>query len=277
MTHRAMIDGSFAHLKLGRLPARQDPRTLMLARYIDSAVVLPTVPAAVDHTTDVPSWPMYGNDTLGDCTCASAGHLIQCWSAAHGHEVVLGEAAVDRAYWETGIPPASHGVAGGPTDTGRNELDVLNYWRHHGVGRHKIAAYAAVDPANVAMVKAAIYLFGGVYTGIQLPLTAQNQPEWDVVGDGATGYSAPDSWGGHAVPYLAYDQSTFTAITWGEPMKLTTAFHTAYTNEVYAIISPDWAPASGASPDGFNQAALVADLATVSSAPKAVPPSPTPA
>ncbi|HYB25349.1 MAG TPA: hypothetical protein VEF89_01915 [Solirubrobacteraceae bacterium] len=36
--------------------------------------------------------------------------------------------------------------------------------------------------------------------GIALPVTAQGQTEWTVVGDGKTGNSAPGSWGGHGIP-----------------------------------------------------------------------------
>jgi hypothetical protein len=140
---------------------------------------------------------------------------------------------------------------------------VLNYWRQNGVGgRDKITAYVSVNPSNIAHVKAAIYLFGGVYTGISLPLTAQTQHEWDVVGDGRTGNSAPGSWGGHAVPYLVYTPTTFGVVTWGDVLSLTTRFHEAYTDELYAVISPQFLKA-GESPAGFNLAALQSDLAAL--------------
>jgi hypothetical protein len=256
--------GSFEHLKLGRKPARRDARTLEFAKYINLAE-LPAVPTAIDLTAVVPSWPMYDNNQLGDCTCAAAGHMVQAWSAAIGSKTTPADSDVDLLYWETGDPPSTSGQAGGATDDGRDELSVLNYWRQTGLGADKIGAYVAVDPSNLADLRAGIYLFGGVYTGISLPITAQGQAEWDVVGDGKTGNSAPGSWGGHAVPYEAFDANagTFTVVTWGATLKLTTAFHLAYTDEAYCIISSDFLTRAGESPEGFDMAALQADLAAI--------------
>lgn len=244
---------SFEHLRLGRSGIRHDPRTLQFARYIDESI-LPQIPPAASFAYDVPSWPMYGNDRLGDCTCAAVGHMIQAWTAAAGGEKTPAEADVLEAY----IPGT------GADDTGRMELDVLNYWRKTGVGGDKILAYAAIDPGNVEHVRAAIWLFGGVYTGIALPRTAQRQVVWDLVGDGKSGDSQPGSWGGHAVPYEEYDQEGFTVVTWGGTLKLTDAFHSGYTDEVYAVLSTDLLNA-GKTPQGFDLATLQADLAAIGS------------
>ena len=255
--------GSFAHLKLGRKPKRDDPRTLKLAKYLDDAVLLPTIPPTFNLMPQVASWPMFGNDSLGDCTCAAAGHLIQAWSASAGAEKTPTEQAVEALYWETGDPPSQTGTAGGPTDDGRDEISLLNYWHQNGLGGDEIAAYAAVDPSNHDHLRAALYLFGGLYTGIELPQTAQSQPEWDVVGDGRTGPSAPGSWGGHAVPYLpVWDGAKLSLVTWGAVLEATLGFHDAYTDELYAVISNDFL-ASGKTPQGFDLEALQADLSAI--------------
>lgn len=240
--------GSFVHMKLGRNPVKHDARTLQFARYFDDAV-LPQIPTS-HATPHVPSWPMYGNDRLGDCTCAAAGHMVQGWTEAVGALRTPLDADVEHFY----IPVT------GNQDDGRNEIDVLNAWRKLGFGGDKIGAYVSIDPTNVAHVKAAIYLFGGVYTGIALPLSAQGEREWKVA-TGAAG--EPGSWGGHAVPYLGYTRSTFTCVTWGATLPLTVGFNDKYTEEVYAIISPDFLDAQGHSPQGFNLAALTADLANL--------------
>jgi hypothetical protein len=252
---------TFEHLKLGRLPRRDDPRTLLLARYLDDTVALPATPPSADFASAVPSWPMYGNDRLGDCTCAAVGHMIQAWTVAAGAARTPADPDVEALYWQTGTPPAATGSQGSAQDDGRAELDVLNYWRNTGLAGDKITAYIAVDPSNLDHVRAAIYLFGGVYTGIALPLTAKGQTVWDVVA-AAPDQNTPGSWGGHAVPYLAYDDAGFVCVTWGSTLRLTTAFHNEYTDEAYAIVSPDFLAASGgASPAGFNLEALEADLA----------------
>jgi len=42
---------------------------------------------------------MYSNDTIGDCTCAAAGHMIEAWTAlASGKTVTVTTAAVVKAY-----------------------------------------------------------------------------------------------------------------------------------------------------------------------------------
>lgn len=244
--------GSFEALPLGRVAPKHDPKTLRLASYLDDTVVLPEIPTDHDWTAGVPSWPMYGNDRLGDCTIAAAGHLVQAWTAAAGALVTPDDALLEQAY----IPGT------GTDDTGRFEVDVLNYWRQTGIAGDQIIAYAYVDPQNLDHVRAAIYLFGGVYTGIALPKSAQGQPVWDVVGDGKTGDSQPGSWGGHAVPYLAYSPDGLKTVTWGAVLGLTNAFHLAYCDELYAPISADFL-AAGKTPAGFDLAALQADLTAI--------------
>lgn len=249
MTHPAY---PFAGMKLGRDPVRHDARTLQLAHFIDDAA-LPPIPSS--HTPPYITWPMYGNDRKGDCTCAAAGHMVQNWTATAGALRTPLDADVERFY----IPVT------GNEDDGRVEIDVLNSWRHVGFGGDKIVAYAQIDPKNHAHLKAAIYLFGGVYVGIGLPRTAQNQhSEWTVVGHGPD--SEAGSWGGHAVPYVGYNSAALTCVTWGALMKLSYGFNDAYTDEAYAVISHDWLNAnSQQAPSGLNLAALLASLPSVSS------------
>lgn len=268
--------GSFAHLPLGRLPSRHDPRQLMLAKYLRAAA-LPTPPPAYDLTTAVPSWPMYGNDRLGDCTLAALAHLIQGWTANASLEVTPNDSVVEEGYWLTGTPPSTTGQAGGPTDDGRVETDVLSWWRNTGLAGDKITAYVALDPSDLDQVRLAVWLFGGVYLGVALPITAQTQQVWDVVDPALTGDSEPGSWGGHAVPELAYGDDGLTIVTWGGTLRMTEAFHKAYVEEAYAIISPDWLK-DGHTPAGFDIDALNADLAAIGNQPAPDPgPGPAPA
>lgn len=257
--------GSFAHLRLGKNEPKRDPRTLKLAKYIDRAAI--PIPDAEDYSPAVPSWPMYGNDRLGDCTCAAVGHMIQTWSANVGVEKTFDDQDIETLYWLTGDPPSTTGEADGPTDTGRFELDILNYWRKTGVGPEsyadRIEAFASIDVNDLNLIKTAIFLFGGVYVGIALPKTAQGQAVWDVVGDGETGDSQPGSWGGHAVNIVGYGDGKFKVVTWGGTMEMTENFWSAYGDEAYAIITTDWIRANGQSVSGFDVATLQADLAQI--------------
>jgi hypothetical protein len=236
--------GSFEHLRLGRKRPRGDPRTLQFANYVTPAAADDT-PTTCDYGDLVAEWPMYRNHELQDCTCAAAGHMIQAWSAEAGSPRTPTPDDVEELYWKTGNPSSSDGRAGGPTDDGRDELTVLNYWRQNGLGDDKIYVYVKIDPADLDNVRTAVYLFGGVYTMQALPETAKDQPVWEVVGDGATGPSRPASWGDHAVPYVAYGDGSFTCITWGAPHELSERFHRAYAKEVYALISPDFFARAG--------------------------------
>ena len=94
---------------LGKLPARTDARTLAIARYVDRSA-LPTPPVKLNLGHAVSSWPMYGNDHLGDCTCAAAGHMIEAWTAAsQGHAVKITEAAVVSGFEQVKIvDPVTH-------------------------------------------------------------------------------------------------------------------------------------------------------------------------
>ncbi len=155
----------------------------------------------------------------------------------------------------------------GANDNGAVETDVLNYWRKTGIAGHQILAYTALEPGNRQHVKDAVDLFGGCYIGVALPLSAQNQDVWSVPPGGATGDGAPGSWGGHAVPVVAYDSHGPTVITWGAPMRMTWSFWQTYCDEAYAVLSDDFLKQGPngtlAAPSGFDLAALEADLQEV--------------
>ena len=286
---------------------------------------------------------MFSNDSLADCTAAAAAHMIQCWTANAGDAFMPTSAQVIAAYSAT-----SHYIPGNAaTDQGAVELDVLNFWRRQGIAGHKIDAYVSFRPQNFEHTRQAISLFGGIYIGLALPLSAQNQGVWDVPsflsriaafiharafyprraqrktpflisrghrapskGEGrqfpsrsmdealrGRGFSSlltrqrpawalapeasangsstnagnnftPGSWGGHAVPILAYDSDTLTCITWGAKKRMTWEFFARYCDESYAPLSPDWLNAHGTDPAGLDLAQLRADLAQLSSAPQ---------
>ena len=252
--------GSFEHLKLGRKRPAPDPRTLRLADYHDPAAI--EFPPRADYGSAVSKWPMYGNHRLSDCTCAAVGHMIQAWSASAGAPKTPPYRAIVTLYWQTGDPSGSTGTARGPTDDGRDERTVLNYWRQNGVAGDGIVAYVSIDPAKLDHVRAALYLFGGVYAMLALPDSAKKQAEWDVVGDGKTGPAEPASWGDHAVPYVAYDADSFTCVTWGATQRLTNGFHSAYAQEAFAVVSNDFF--SGPKARALDLEQLEADLRRVS-------------
>lgn len=249
---------------LGKKAPRIDPRTLKLVKYLTST--LPAPPDSVDWSSKITNWGMMLNDTLGNCTIAGCGHAVQGWSAANGDEITLADWVILHYYeaWDGYV------LNDPSTDQGGVEVDVLNSWRKYGFGLRKnklgsdgLYAYVDPDPGNKTHIKQSISIFGGVYIGISLPITAQTQTIWDVVGNPDTDpNSAPGSWGGHCVWVLGYDSQYLTFVTWGSIMKMTWAFWAAYCDESHTLISTDWIK-SGKAPNGFDLTTLTADLQLV--------------
>ncbi len=243
-------------VKLGKKEPKLDKRTLRLATYLDAAA-LPSNPSLVRWTSKVPSWPMMANDNVGDCTIASAAHMVEVWTAygEHRSSMVIPDKDILAAYSAvTGYNPADPS-----TDNGAYELDVLNYWRKVGIGGHKIAAYAALDLGSRDDIKAAVNLFGGCYIGLNLPVSAQRQSVWSVPWGGPHGAGQPGSWGGHAVPIVGYGPTDLIVVTWGQLKRMTWKFLDTYCEESYAVLSTEWLN-QNKSPNGFDLVALQNDL-----------------
>jgi len=249
---------TLANMKLGKRAPRIDPRSLQLANYLRLAA-LPVLPAQENWGGKVTAWGMMKNDTIGDCTCAAAGHLIEEWTSNVGQEVVPSDDAIVAAYSAiTGYDPQT-----GNNDNGAVELDVLNYWRKTGIADRKIDAYVALEPSNHDHIRAAVYIFGGCYIGLALPITAQTQRVWSVPPGGSQGDGAPGSWGGHAVPVVAYDALGLTVVTWGALKQMTWSFWETYCDEAYAILSEDFVDVNKIAANGIDLPTLMADLKEV--------------
>lgn len=207
-------------------------------------------------------WYASNGIIVHNCTCASAGHLIELWTAAGRHA----EATID----DTEIVAAYSAVAGYDPSTGANDngaeiVSVLKYWQQTGVAGHRIGAYVELDPANHEHVMAAINLFGGVDIGLQLPAAAQGftAPQWPNPPTPAVGDWQPGTWGGHCVPCIDYTPDGPTCVTWGELTVMTWGWWDTYVDECWAIVAPDFLDAAGVTPEGFNLEALNADLAAL--------------
>lgn len=242
-------------MKLGRKAIKTDSRTLALGDYLRPT--LPPPPPSADWTRGITSWGMMLNDKLGDCTIAGAAHAIQVWSANTGSMVTLPDATVESYYaqWDGYVP-------GNPsTDHGGVELDVLNDWQKQGLAGNTLLAFADPKFANLVEIRQSIALFGGVYIGLALPVSAQSQDVWDVVPKGGA-KAKKGSWGGHCVFVPKYDQNGFTCITWGQLKTMTVAFWKKYCDEAHTLLDQNWFSDKGA-PNGFDQAQLMADLKAI--------------
>jgi hypothetical protein len=263
----------YSQFKLGRRVTKARPM-LKLADYVTPA--LAPAPGSVDWVTKVKVWGMLGNDTLGNCVEAEQLHLIEAATTyADGSELVAtNEEAIKLYTAEGGYMPGDPN-----TDNGTDMLAALEYWQNTGIEigttRHKIDAWVSVNMSDPEEMHQAIYLFGGVFYGVDLPISAQTpaedgdgNPVWEFAGN-TKGDNAIGSWGGHAVPLLAYYAGRHTgfgvrhryrAISWNEVFDVTPEFMTVYGSECYAPVSADWIGRSGAAPNGLSLDQLLADM-----------------
>lgn len=244
-------------VKLGKLAPLFDPNAKKLASYVTPTI---TVPVHVDNGTHVQNWGMMMNDQLGCCTAAGVGHLEQVWTSDASSQLIVTDQDVVKFYSETtGYVPGDSS-----TDNGGIEVNILNYWKRIGFrtvsGVHKISGWTSINPHNILEIKAGIYWFGGVYVGVALPLTAQNQEVWDVTNPSLSGEAAPGTWGGHCIILIAYNAIGPVCITWGQRKQITWAWWNAYGDEAYAILSNEFISKSGTTINGLNLTQLQEDL-----------------
>lgn len=240
--------------KLGRKPARHDKRTFKLRAYLPT---LPPLPTTVDWGTKVTAWQFLLNDSLGDCTCACAGHMEMLWTSDAGTLAVPADSDILTAYEAIG----GYQPGNPATDQGCAVLDVLNYWRQNGIAGRKILAYATLELTDQQQIMAAIALFGCAYFGVNLTnadITANEAgQEWSAP------FNAADLIGGHAIPAVQYDADGVTFITWGARQRASWAWVLAHAEEAYACLSQDFISGTGLAPSGFNLAQLQTDLAAL--------------
>lgn len=233
-------------VKLGKLPAQFDYRTLKLSAILRE---LPPVPDTYDVDwgigLNVPS-PVFANDRLGDCVIAGRAHHTLSFEGREQKRIIpLTEQDVISQYFKES----------GGVDNGLFLLESLKVWRTEGwsitdkvttrkvlclpmvtkatKNIYTIYAFGSVDWKNPYLVKTCIYLLDGLYTGILLPNSAKHQSIWEVDNspDGK-----PGSWGGHCVYIKCYDADTLTCVTWGARKKMTWEFLYKYCDEAFGII-----------------------------------------
>ena len=148
------------------------------------------------------------------------------------------------------------------TDQGTDMLTACNYWRSTGMAGHEVTAYLSVSAQNRTEVSESVAFYGGLYLGVALPMSVQNQINavWTVL----TGPdAAAGSWGGHCVNVTGYDENLLWFVSWGALHAMDWNFLMTYADESYVLLSRDWSTASGVSPSGLAWGQLQADLANL--------------
>jgi hypothetical protein len=261
---RPLLPGSrWSNRKLGKLPKREDPRTLKMARYVKPVPPAPKPPASADWITKVPSWDMYGNDQYGDCVIAAMAHIQnQAQFLTSGKFTDYNLTQILSMYSAIGGYVPSDGP-GGPSDQGCDMLTALKYWKTSGFLGSKILAYMEVDPQNAMQVEQAIAQFGSLFIGVNLPAAVEQFLNWPAPPADLTGEWEPGSWGGHCVPPMDYTPGSQVCVSWGTKLPIADPFFTAYCDEAYVVLFPGWVAANGKSPSGLSLTQLQIDIAAL--------------
>ena len=193
--------------KRGKLTA-EIPAMGTLSSYMRANI--PTPPRALDYSPRVKDYPMALNDAYGDCTIAGIIHMLQIqYAEIEENFNYPGDEAVKETYFK---------LSGGD-DNGLVEHQVLQEWMRNGLFGNKISAYAPVNIKNRNEMIAAIYLFGSVYLGVEMPPNAEQQFEDHKPWSLSTPPEAPT--GGHCVVATGYSNLGMDIITWGAVESMT--------------------------------------------------------
>jgi len=247
---------------LGAKLGIRDPRNLRLSNYLTEPL-LDAPPLLIDW--DKPSegaYQMWANDQVGDCVFAAFYNMLAGASKETGKPFEATNPLVLADYaCVTGYDPKT-----GANDNGTNPEDALRYYTQKPLGdQGRIVAWGEVDRHQITEVRQALQIFGGVYTALALPKSAQAQ-----VGDiwSVPLLPSPDripgSWGGHMtitrhIDATKHPMSLWT-VTWGNPQQMTEAFWKKYCSAAYFFITEQWVADNGETPSGFDLDQLLADV-----------------
>lgn len=266
-------------VKFGRRrPIAMGPH-LKLRHYLDKAA-LPPVPSSADYSAAAAKSlsNVMLNDSEGDCVIAAGYHITGVETGNAGDLFVPTDAEVNADYSAIGGY-----VPGDPsTDNGCLIPDALNYWTSHGfANRTKLLGWLAVNAADPAEYKAALFLFENLDFGMELPDAWVNPfPTgpgfvWDKSGPGV-----PEN--GHSVCGVGYTPAGVTICTWGLLGLLTDGAIGAYAasasgGELYVLLSPDQLRrGQEKAPNGLGWADLITDFDKLGGTVPIPAPTPTP-
>lgn len=246
-------------MKLGRIPSGPTPHLPSLGLYA-ATMPLPEPPAVVDWGRECGDWPLLANDVVGDCAVAALLHYIQAatrWrDGAPLRATTLNALSGYRAMgWD--------GQGEGP---GCSLAALVSRWQADGFSfgwaphTDTISGFARVELEHL---KAALWLFGPLLLGVELPRSAAHDGAWLTPGS-LTGDNAPGSWGGHAVLLTALDDhGTATLVTWGAERAAEIGWIEAYFGEAWAVLHPAWVALDHSSPAGWDITVLQTNLRRV--------------
>lgn len=221
-------------LLLGCLPPKNAP-SLKFADYRVSAP--PAHPAACDYLAGLTDWQMLGNDSLGDCVAVTWANTRRLVSTMLGVPAYPTLPQVLTFYGTQNPNGQDNGM-----DIQTALEDLVANGGPDGV---KARGFAAVDYTNPEEVKAAINIFGSVWTGIDVQQNNESEfgagQPWDYSPGG-------QNIGGHSIitggygtfkpttPQLSGDEKF---ITWAQETSFTDAFWANQVTQAWVVIWPE--------------------------------------
>jgi hypothetical protein len=247
----------------GRLPADTDTRTLQMSQfinYLDSSD-LPVAYGLQPDSVPPPSEAAPENE-FKNCVPAAMAYLAQAWQNEEDKEQVTLEQSL--LVYEQVSPfriqrVEDEKLAGDRTavrtesartrthnDYGASLLLALKRWTDadNPISQELLAeasSFVEVEPRNLRQLKEAIYHFGGVLLGIDLPQHIQaswdgeDRPVWFVPGYGPIFDATPGSLTSHCVAVIGYRDDHFICFTGGKVVTMSPEFVRTYTVECYAV------------------------------------------
>lgn len=227
---------------------------------------------------------MLGNDLAGDCvavTYANIRRLVTSTLTSHGYYPTQDQ--VWQVYKTQNPDFDPNGTAdtngpGSPADQGMDIQTLLELLtKTGGPDGVKAVAFASVDHRNAAEVKAAIAIFGYVWTGLNV--LDVNMSQFDAGQPWDYDPSSPVD-GGHSVIAGGYGPPGTGAlggderfITWAAETSFTDRFWSRNVEEAWVVVFPEHL-GSKAFLAGIDQAQLAADYQAITGKPLPLPPAP---
>ena len=248
--------------------------------------VVPEHPAAADYLTAMGGgWEMLGNDVAGDCVAVTYANVRRLVTKVLGGTEDYPSIDEVWAVYKTqnpGFDPngtADTNGPGSPADNGMDIQTLLEYLASTpGPDGVKAIFFAGVDVTNPDEVKAAVAIFGYVWTGINV--LQVNMQEFSDSEPFDYDPSSPVD-GGHSVITAGYGTPGAGAlggderfITWAQETSFTDAFWANDVEEAFVVVWPEHL-GSKAFLEGVDQAQLAADFQEITG--RALPVTPTPA
>jgi hypothetical protein len=251
--------------KYGRRPPKNAP-ALRFRSFLSSTV--PAYPPQEDYLAKLSGWQMLGNDVVGDCNAVTWANMRRLVTATLTTEYYPSQAQVWQFYQtqNPGFDPSGTSDTDGPGSQDDQGMDIQTGLEYlHATGGPdgvKAVAFAKVDHTDIAEVKAALAIFGGLWLGIQV--LAANQDEFSQ-GQPWTDVKGSPIDGGHAILGGGYDTaSDVKFITWAKETEFAGSFwngvvhHTPLVEEAWVVIWPEHLGTT-AFEQGVDQAQLAAD------------------